>query len=57
MAGHNLDKGIFAVLVRDGLEHEGGGHTAGRDHELLGLDVLAYSILYPGVWDFRRRLI
>jgi len=34
--GEDLHEGIFAVLVRDGLEHEGRGHATGGDHELLG---------------------
>ena len=35
IAGENLDEGVLAVLVGDGLEHEGTGHAAGSDCELL----------------------
>ena len=36
-AGEDLDEGVLAVLVGDGLKHIGRGHAAGGDHELLGL--------------------
>ena len=38
--GKDLNHGVFAVLVRDGLEDVGRGHAAGGDHEVLGLAVL-----------------
>ena len=44
-AGEDLDVGVLAVLVGDGFKHEGGGHAAGGDHELLGLAVLAGGLV------------
>ena len=35
VAGENLDEGVLAVLVGDGLKHEGAGHAAGSNRELL----------------------
>ena len=44
-AGEDLDEAVLAVLVRDGLEHEGRGHAAGGDHEGLRLSVLAGGLV------------
>ena len=38
-AGEDLDEGVLAVLVGDGLEDEGGGHAAGGDDEFFRLAV------------------
>ena len=38
-SGEDLDKGVLAVLVGNGLEHEGRRHAAGRNHEFLRLAV------------------
>ena len=44
-AGEDLDHGVLAVLIGDGLEHIGGGHAAGGDHEVLGLAVLTGGLV------------
>ena len=44
-AGEDLHERVLAVLVGNGLEHEGGGHAAGGDHELLGLAVGAGGLV------------
>ena len=44
VAGEDLDEGILAVLVGDGLEHEGRGHAAGGDDEFLRFAVLGVAL-------------
>ena len=44
-AGEHLDEAVLAVLVRDGLEHEGRRHAAGGDHKGLRLAVLAGGLV------------
>ena len=45
VAGDDLHEGVLAVLVGDGLPHQGGGQGAGEGHELvhLAVGVLAHE--------------
>ena len=40
LSGEHLDERELAVLIRNRLEHERGGHAAGRDDKLLALAIL-----------------